>query len=531
MAKRSRMDPLVDPVEDDGDAGGLASVVLVQAGDDLAAICGRVDTAPTFAVVVHAPRGNRQLSTELGIRRLQRHADESGRVVAIATRNGALQARARQAGIPVARKPEWVRWDKGGKRGVGIGRYALFVPNVGGVVQAIVLLAVFAAMAGLLLTMGPKATVAVTPSAETIAQTVLVTASPDRTEIDLAKRFVPAQKVSSTQTITLAVPTTGKAPVGVAPAKALVTITNPGSKDVKVPARAIVLAQPDSQPFEIDLETAVPAGKSVTQQASAQRPGVRGNVAAGTLTSWLDPQLRALTVTNGAPAAGGADEQRRAVDAKDVVSIKALADELVKSDAVKTRLVVDRPHDAIFLGTAEASIETGTPEPAAGAPADLLMLEVKVTVTALAVTGDTLDALARALLVEGQGPGELVPGSVSAVETGARQVNAADGTITTELRVAGLFARGVTRDGIRDAVKGKRANAAESTLVERYGIQNPEVNVSPSWVPWVPRFGFRIGVTVRGAETPAAAGAPAVSADAPAPSPTPVPTASANPRP
>ena len=57
---------------------GLASVVLVEPRDDVAAICGRVDTAPTFAVVVHAPKGNRQLSTELGIRRLARHAEDSG---------------------------------------------------------------------------------------------------------------------------------------------------------------------------------------------------------------------------------------------------------------------------------------------------------------------------------------------------------------------------------------------------------------------------------------------------------------------
>ncbi|MCC7089117.1 MAG: hypothetical protein IT295_08180, partial [Dehalococcoidia bacterium] len=33
----------------------LASVVLVERSEDIAAICGRVDGAPTWAVVIHAP--------------------------------------------------------------------------------------------------------------------------------------------------------------------------------------------------------------------------------------------------------------------------------------------------------------------------------------------------------------------------------------------------------------------------------------------------------------------------------------------
>ncbi|HQW51981.1 MAG TPA: hypothetical protein PL082_07985, partial [Tepidiformaceae bacterium] len=81
----------------------LASVVLVERSEDIAAICGRVDTAPTWAVVIHAPDGNRQLSTELGMRRLVRHGEESGKVVAIATRSSGLASRARQVGIPVSR--------------------------------------------------------------------------------------------------------------------------------------------------------------------------------------------------------------------------------------------------------------------------------------------------------------------------------------------------------------------------------------------------------------------------------------------
>ena len=71
---------------DDGEAvrEDVASVVLVDRAEDVAAVCGRVDAAPTWAVVIHAPEGNRPLGTELGMRRLIHHAQDAGKVIAIA---------------------------------------------------------------------------------------------------------------------------------------------------------------------------------------------------------------------------------------------------------------------------------------------------------------------------------------------------------------------------------------------------------------------------------------------------------------
>ena len=88
-----------DPaVGDDGAAPreDVASVVLVERPEDVAAICGRVDAAPTWAVVIHAPEGNRQLSTELGMRRLIHHAQDGGKVIAIATRSEIGRASGRE---------------------------------------------------------------------------------------------------------------------------------------------------------------------------------------------------------------------------------------------------------------------------------------------------------------------------------------------------------------------------------------------------------------------------------------------------
>lgn len=494
-----------DEPEEEIETSGLASVILIDRREDLAAICGRVDTAPTFAVVVHAPNGNRPLTSELGMRRLQRHAEETGKVVAIATGATALAARARQVGVPVARKPEHVRWDAAGRRVVRVVGHSVVVPTLGRYLQAIVLLALAAGFITLAATLAPSATVSVAPPVETLARSVTITASSDRQEIDFANLLVPARKVSAHQRITLAVPTTGRVAVDTASALVQVTITNPTASEVAVAARAVLITSPDGPLFEIDQDAVVPGGKTVTLQATAVKPGPEGNVAAAAVSGFQDARYRALKATNAAAATGGASEERPAVDANDIVAVRKLANELGQSESIRRTLLAARPHDAVFLRTAEVETDIGQPSAAAGTPADLLLLPVDVTVTAYAVGADVLEAVARRVLFPDESSGEFIPGSVTAVETGARQASAEDSVIRTEIQVTGDFARNVTRAAVKDAVKGRSPDAARSTLASRYGIQDAEVRVSPGWAPWLPRFGFRISVELRSQQSGATA--------------------------
>jgi hypothetical protein len=185
------------------------------------------------------------------------------------------------------------------------------------------------------------------------------------------------------------------------------------------------------------------------------------------------------------------------VAAEDVIAIKALADQLNQSDAVRKGLAAARPHDAVFLGSATASVSYDAPDSPVGTPTDLLTLDVRVDVSALAILEQTLEVVARSVLGADQGTGEFINGSVRAAETGATKLDAEAKTVTTEIRVTGEFAGNITRAALKEAVKGKSADLAKSTLAERYGIQDSEVTVSPGWAPWLPRFGFRIGVDLR----------------------------------
>lgn len=506
------------------DPAGLASVILVDRREDVATICGRIDTAPTFAVVIHAPQGNRSLSTELGMRRLQRHADEAGKVLAVATGSSALGTRARQLGIPVSRRPENVRWDAGGRRVLGFGRHTVVLPALGRYLQ-VAAIAVFGAALGLLaLTVAPSADVIVTPPVETLSEAVTITADPNADEIDLESMTVPAGTVASTETVTLALRTTGRASVGTAPSKVLLTLTNPTSLPVTLPLGAVLIAEPSKIRFQLDQETTIPGGEAVNQQATALILGLAGNVPASTPWSWADERYGPVTVANAEQAVFGASEERAAVSDEDILAINDLARDLESSDTVKRLLIAARPHDAVFLGTAEATVQSSSLSATAGTPTDFLLLEVRITVTATAVLSHTLDEVARAVLRRGQGIGEFIPGSVVAVETGSSTVDPENGTVQTRVELRGDFASGITREALKDAVKGKSASAARSTLQSRYDIQDADVSVSPGWAPWLPRFEFRIDVQLKSpSEEPSPPADAAALNGQPSPSATPSP--------
>lgn len=475
----------------------FASVVRIERHEDIATVCGRLDTAPSYAVVIHAPGGNRALSREIGMRRLLRHADETGKVIAFATSNGALSSRARALSIPVARKPEHVRWDSGGRVVWRLPGRSIAVPALGRLVQVAFLFGIAVVFVGLLFTMLPFATVVVYPPTETIDRTVVVTASTSIEEPDLEALRVPATEVTSSRLVTIAVPTTGSAQVGTVPAQVTLTVTNTTAQSVTIPAGTQATNESESITFEIPEEVTLVAGETAAVAGVAVQPGEEGNIPPETITKFADSEFALIRVTNAGNAGGGASEPRPAVDAEDVQRLRDTAAALGTADSIRATIVSDRPGDAIFLDSAQATVDMGEPSSFIGELADIVTMEIAVTVTALAVVAEVLDEIAVAALQPGAGNGEFVPGSVRAVETGARKVEDESGTYTTEFLVRGEFARGVDSAGIEDAVKGASAEGARSALASDYGIEDAEVDLSPGWAPRLPRFGFRIDVELR----------------------------------
>ncbi len=472
----------------------LASVVPIGRHEPIDGICGRIDAAPSLAVVLHAPSGNRAMAEELGMRRVARHVESSGRRFAIATRSGILARRARAQGVPVSSNPRHVHWGSGGRVVVRLGFATLLVPPFGRYAQYVALALFILAVAAVLYTAGPSATVRVYPPTQTLEGFAVVRASARVDVIDLERRMVPATTISVERAILLAVPTTGEVIQGVTPATATLRIGNPTASSITVPAGAVIFSVPDFVAFEADISVTVPAGGNAFAPVTARAPGTAGNVPADVITQWRSADLADLTVTNPDPALGGADEPRRAVAIADIRALEALAAEIGEGSPPASLLANARPGYGIIVRSATVAVTLGEPSAEPGTAADVLFMEVTTTVEALAVAPEVLETLARSLLA---GPDEargLIPGTVLAVETGDRQIDHPDGSFTSELRLTAEFPRGPSSAEIEDAVGGRSLEAAEAELGTRYGIDDVEIDLTPGWAPRLPRFGFRLDV-------------------------------------
>jgi hypothetical protein len=136
-------------------------------------------------------------------------------------------------------------------------------------------------------------------------------------------------------------------------------------------------------------------------QGTALTPGLAGNVPPATPWTWIDDRYAAVTVANAEQGVFGASEERAAVAREDILAINALARELEESDTVRRLLLAARPHDAVFLSTATATVESGTLSATEGTPTDFLLMEVRIAVSATAVLSNTLDAVAKEVLRQG----------------------------------------------------------------------------------------------------------------------------------
>lgn len=495
-------DPSASPAPAAGQATprpdrALASVVPVGRHEPIDGICGRIDAAPSLAVVLHAPSGNRAMSEELGMRRVARHVESSGRRFAVATRSGVLARRARAQGIPVSSNPRHVHWGSGGRVVVRLGFATLLVPPFGRYAQYVALALFILAVAAALYTAGPSATVRVYPPTQTLEGVVVVRASARVDEMDLERRMLPATTISVERAVLLAVPTTGEVIQGVTPATATLRLGNPTGSTITVPAGAVIFSVPDFVAFEVDISVTVPGGGNEVAPVTARSPGTAGNVPADVITQWRNPEFADLTVTNPEPALGGADEPRRAVALADIRALEALAAEIGRGAPPASLLANARPGYGIIVRSATVTVALGEPSAEPGTAADVLFMEVTTTVEALAVAPEVLETLARALLAGPDDSAHLIPGTALAVETGDRQIDHPDGSFTSELRLTGEFPRGPSPAEIEDAVSGRSLEAAEAELGTRYGIDDVEIDLTPGWAPRLPRFGFRLDVEYR----------------------------------
>lgn len=400
---------------------------------------------------------------------------------------------------------------KAARRGVSTGN-AILIASIIGVL----------AIVGLLAFLGPSASVSITLPSRDYFHTVHLSARPNvAANLDLG--IVPAQTQIKTFTVSGTGTATGKAKVGTVPATGTVFFTNNGTSPVEIPTGSVVATSDANAVLFVTTADAVippanatPPPSPIPVPIQAQKAGVGGNVAAGSITVIPDDSLNAiaqfnkipptqlkLKVVNDKDTTGGGTGTATVVLPQDLDGIKKSLHAQAQGDinAWLKQLTVNgimgktSTTDTLVNPPGEGQVVNNGSFPAV----------LKIDVAALYLPNTSLQPAALAQLNRFIVKDAAYPNYVAIADVrhpvridGLRQTAGDLEGMTLDFTATARAIPNITADTVRRLIAGKSVAEASTLLASNIpGVQkqNVEIKVSPGFISWVPSLPGRIDVT------------------------------------
>lgn len=478
------------------EAGAAYTAVVIDREDDLAAIFGKIDAADSPRVAMVAPRGNRDLARQLGMRRLQRHLDLTGKDLILVTRSRLLRVRAREEGVPAVTSLRRVDFDRPTRHGLQLGWMTLRLPTLGALLAVALFVLAVVGGAAVLFWYVPTATVTLYLPAQPVSESVDVTADSKAAEVDVAGGVVPARRREITIQRSVVGQATGIAFSPLEHAAVGLTFINRTSQAVTVP-KGTVVTSTAGMPFTVANDVNLPARAGALGEAIAlaQRPGTAGNVPKGTATRLDGPLAQRVAVTNPAPGEKGTDRQDTVVSENDVQLLRKLADAYLADAATKEMLSRYADSETVFRDSARVEIIEAVPVPAIGQVATYTELSVTAKASMLTASDGALrqiwvDRFQKVLGADKM----LLDDSFKAAIEKAGAFDPTFDRLHVTMRTTALAVPFVDRTELRQALAGKSRSGVERAVRQRVDTPlSPAVKL-PDWAPFLPRKADRITI-------------------------------------
>jgi hypothetical protein len=494
--------PSLPPYPDKGEPAPTEAsfaAVAIRRDDDLAAIFGKIDAADSPRVALVAPRGNQLLSRQLGMRRLQRHLDLSGKDLILVTRSRVLRVRAREEGVPAVKHLRKVDFERRGRGGLQLGWVTLRLPTLGALLAVGVFVLSMVLGALVLFWYVPTATVTVFVPAQTIGDTIDLVVDPRASEVNVAKGIVPGRRREITIRRTIPGPATGIRSEGVEHAGLGLVFTNKTNRPVVVTKGTVVTAA-NGMPFTVanDINLTGRVGATGEAIALAQRPGTAGNIPPNTATR-LDPALAdAVSVNNPAPGEKGTDFTQTVVSENDVLFITNLAKAYLADAAKKEFLAQYADSETVFGDSARVDIIDSTPIPAINQVARYTEVSYTAKVSMLTAADEDLRKIYVDRFRAKAGSDKMLLDDYFKVA--GERAGTLDTTfdrLTVSPRVTVPVAPLIDRAELREALAGRSRSAVERVVRERVDSDVPPVVEMPGWALWLPKKANRMTLVLK----------------------------------
>jgi hypothetical protein len=489
-------------------------IITLESHDDLISVRDRLSWAKTARILLVWPKYEKITLRQVDLKVLQRHAASLGAQLGLVTRARWVRNDAEALHIPVfestgqAQRVAWprprrrrFRWHAPRKDLREQGRQLSTLNETWGahpVVRVLAFLTGVAAVLSLVVLFIPRAQIVLNPLSKMQNISLPVMANPE-VETVFITGTIPAREkrviVEGTQTVVV----TGAAVIPQSKAKGAVEFHNLTQQAVSVPEGTVVRST-DGIRFVTGESGEVEAGigKTLELQVEALEGGVAGNLDAETINAVEGRLGLLLSVTNPEPTRGGRELPSVQASDADRERARDLLMDKLEQEAHEKFAGELSPGDLLFDRTITVSqtlAETYDPPP--GAAATRLTLAMQVEFTALYAAASDLTELASLALNASLPPGfQAAAGSQSlTLKPLTTPALGTDGTAKWTMRAERKIIQQIDPVQVTRMIQGFGAWNVESTLKQNLPLASaPEVQLSPSWWPWMPIVPFQISV-------------------------------------
>jgi hypothetical protein len=342
----------------------------------------------------------------------------------------------------------------------------------------------------------PRAQVVLHPQSKTQSVVLPVIAGPSVESVFITGSIPAREKrviVEGTQTVIV----TGQGVTPQSRAKGSVTFRNLTQQAVTIPLGTVVRTV-DNIRFETTEEGEVPAGLDETLELpiEAVESGRSGNVDVETVVVVEGRLGLSLSVTNAESVTGGRETPSIQASDADRERAKDAVMETLESEAHAQLVEELEAGDVLFDDTfAVSQILSEVYDPPAGAAGTKLTLNMQVEYLALYADASDLTKLASLALNASIPSGFAAVSEALTLKPVTTPILNDDGFTRWTIRAERRIVQQVSPAQVMQMIQGIRSRRAQSLLEKSLPLDAaPEINLSPSWWPWVPIVPFRISV-------------------------------------
>lgn len=504
----------------------------LQSADDVVSVCEQLRFLRGRRVALVWPEQGAVLPRKLDLLLVQREALRSGVRLALVTHDAATARHADELNISAFEtisSSKRRRWKRGRSRAfVNRSRRPINAPltdelapyasrlrgedtasprarAIGGLLR-IAAFALFACiLGGLLLALGPGASITLTPATQLVQASVSITADPAvaQSAIDVENGLIPAITYRAEVEERGTLPASGQQSLGSTPATGSVTFVNRTSTRVDIPAGALVSTSAGTPiVFRTTADVAVPASAQADAPVEAviESSGAVGNVEAGLINTVIGPLAEQLDVLNTSPTFGGENRSARVITESDRDALISMLRQQIQDRAFRDLAPLAADGQFIIPETIRITEERSdwmTFDHAVGDFADSLTMTMRAVVAVTAVDEALAQQIAYARLGAQVPRGRAIEPASLTYTQGALTAIDATGRATFDMQVQAAVRARFDSAALAARLAGIPYEAALDYLSTQLDLQPgaaPVIELTPAWFGRMPLLPLRITI-------------------------------------